>query len=264
MRYSRLFFLLRLAVLLGILVAVLNYTIGQRLESTTWSDPLPVIIYPINADGDPHTTSYIRSLNNRRFQPIAVFFRREAHRWGVREPDPLRVTLAPELDAPAPPEPGTSLLSRILWSLKIRYWAWRNTPDDGSNQRRVRVFVLYQQGKDNKPLAHSLGLQKGLLGIVNAYALKRQTLQNNIVIAHEIMHTVGARDRYDARGNPVYPEGYAEPGRKPLYPQRKAEIMAGRIALSRSRSRMPKRLKDVLVNQITAREIGWIDDAKAP
>ncbi len=254
------FRLLRLGLLLALLIWVLDYTIGQRLESTSWADPLPVLIYPIVADHDPRTIAYVHSLSNRQFQPIAAFFRREAHRWGVVEPDPLSITLGPTLDVEPPPQPGDSLLSRWWWSLRIRYWAWRNTPGDESNSHRVRVFVLYQQGHRGRPLAHSLGLQKGLLGIVNAYAMKRQTLQNNIVIAHEIMHTVGALDRYDANGDPIYPDGYAEPDRKPLYPQRRAEIMAGRIALGPHESRMPERLKEVVVGNRTASEIGWLQD----
>ncbi len=251
---------LRVAILLVILLLVLNYTLGQRLHSTTWSDPLEVVIYPLNADARPATAAYIRSLNQRRFEPIATFFRREAHRWGVVEPDPIRVELGTTVDAPLPPEPGESLLSRLLWSLKIRYWAWRHTPDTASNFQRIRVFVLYQQGSDGKPLAHSLGLQKGLLGIVNAYALPSQTRQNNVVIAHEIMHTVGAMDRYDQNGDPIYPQGYADPERKPLYPQRRAAIMAGRIAIAAGQSKMPRSLKSCVVKKISAREIGWLRD----
>ncbi len=249
---------LRVAILLGVLLLVLNYTLGQRLHSTTWSDPLEVVIYPLNADGKLETTAYIRSLTQRHFEPIATFFRREAHRWGVIEANPIRVTLGATVDAPLPPEPGNSLLSRLLWSLRIRYWAWRHTPDAASNFQRIRVFVPYQQGSDGKPLAHSLGLQKGLLGIVNAYALPRQRRQNNVVIAHEIMHTVGALDRYDSNGNPIYPDGYAEPERKPLYPQRRAAIMAGRIALTTGQSKMPRSLKSCVVNRLTASEIGWL------
>ncbi len=252
------FRLLRIGLLIGLLVWAIDYTLSQRLLTTSWSDPLPVVIYPIDADGDPRTAAYIRSLSTRIFQPIARFVRREAHRWGVVEPDPLRVTLGPVLDVPLPPHPGASLPARLLWSLRIRYWAWKYTPDNRSNTRRIRVFVLYQQGRKGVALAHSLGLQKGLLGVVNAFATKRQSAQNNIVITHEIMHTVGARDRYDEKGNPIYPEGYAEPERKPLYPQRRAEIMAGRIALGPDRSEMPKHLGQVVVNATTAREIGWL------
>jgi hypothetical protein len=137
-------------------------------------------------------------------------------------------------------------------------WAWRYTPDDGG-LTRVRMFVVYQSGNGNKPLQHSLGMQKGLMGLVFAYSLDTQTAQNNIVIAHELLHTVGATDKYNRRGGPLMTVGYANPSRTPLYPQRNAEIMAGRIPTSASSSYMAESLRSVIVNSYTASEINWLD-----
>ena len=81
---------------------------------------------------------------------------------------------------------------------------------------------------------------------------------NNIVIAHELMHTLGASDKYDlGSGAPIYPDGFAEPGRLPRYPQPNAEIMAGRRALSATVFDMPAGLRDVVVGPVTASEIRW-------
>ena len=77
-------------------------------------------------------------------------------------------------------------------------------------------------------------------------------------MTHEILHTVGATDKYDHNNNPIYPEGYAKPGQKPLYPQRYAEIMAGRIALSEQKAKIPTSLKLTVVGEKTAKEINWI------
>ncbi len=107
------------------------------------------------------------------------------------------------------------------------------------------------------PLQHSLGMKKGLLGLVHAFALDRQTAQNNIVIAHELLHIVGAVDKYESSGAPIFPIGYAEPSLVPLFPQRAAEIMAGRIATSHSRFYMAKNLNSVILNEFTAEEINW-------
>jgi hypothetical protein len=49
--------------------------------------------------------------------------------------------------------------------------------------------------------------------------------------------------------------GYAEPERTPLYPQRYAEIMGGRIALSNDDAMIPKSLKYVVIGDDTATEI---------
>lgn len=81
---------------------------------------------------------------------------------------------------------------------------------------------------------------------------------NHVVIAHELLHLVGATDKYDlATGTPVYPEGYAEPPLAPLYPQSTAELMGGRIPLSPEASKMPKDLSECLLGPATAAEIGW-------
>jgi hypothetical protein len=82
---------------------------------------------------------------------------------------------------------------------------------------------------------------------------------NNVVIAHEILHTLGASDKYDpATLAPLYPSGYAEPARVPRYPQPFAEIMAGRRAVSAGESVMPESLDEVIVGQATALEIRWM------
>jgi hypothetical protein len=82
--------------------------------------------------------------------------------------------------------------------------------------------------------------------------------ENNIVIAHELMHTLGATDKYDlGTGAPIYPAGFAEPDREPRYPQQSAEIMAGRRALSPTDFEMPSGLRDVVVGVATAGEIRW-------
>ena len=84
--------------------------------------------------------------------------------------------------------------------------------------------------------------------------------QNNMVMLHELLHTLGATDKYDLRTDqPLYPDGYAQPELQPRLPQKKAEIMAGRIPLSEHHAEMPERLADVVIGPKTAREIGWIN-----
>jgi hypothetical protein len=102
-----------------------------------------------------------------------------------------------------------------------------------------------------------VGLQGGLIGIINAFADKAYVGSNQFVIAHELMHTLGATDKYAANNMPAHPAGYAEPYRQPLYPQRFAEIMGGRIPLSPQKSRMPESLDEVVVGVATAAEINW-------
>lgn len=77
---------------------------------------------------------------------------------------------------------------------------------------------------------------------------------------HEILHTLGATDKYDlSNGIPQYPEGFADSQQQPLYPQLKAELMGGRIAISKNETEIPASLKSVVIGSKTAKEIGWID-----
>jgi hypothetical protein len=77
------------------------------------------------------------------------------------------------------------------------------------------------------------------------------------VIAHEMLHTLGASDKYGADGLPSYPDGYADPDQQPRLPQRRAEIMAGRRAVTASHAEMPRSLDEVVIGAATAREIRW-------
>ena len=72
------------------------------------------------------------------------------------------------------------------------------------------------------------------------------------------MYKRQATDKYDlATGQPRAPQGLADPGRSPLYPQERAEIMAGRIALSEARFEMPGSLRRCVIGPETAEEIGF-------
>jgi hypothetical protein len=61
-------------------------------------------------------------------------------------------------------------------------------------------------------------------------------------------------------GLPDFPHGYAEPDREPLYPQRFAEIMGGRIAESELDAMIPRSLKYVVIGAKTAGEIRLLSD----
>ena len=139
-----------------------------------------------------------------------------------------------------------------------RYWAW-SVPDHGSGPKPdVQLFILYYDPATSSTLPHSIGVQKGLFGIVNAFADRRMEGSNDTVIAHELLHTLGAIDKYSLNTNqPLHPVGFADPDRVPIYPQTHAELMGGRIPLSPSESDIPASLRQVVIGPLTAREIGW-------
>ncbi len=249
----------RIVILVFVLIVVGAGTWLTKLRTTSWEQPLRVAIFPINADGSPTAGRYIRELTLETFAPIAQFMRQEAARYGLALSIPVEMFLAREIGrAPPPPPFGGNALQVALWSLQMRYWAWVNAAFDGPKPH-VRVFVLYHDPDRVTRLSHSLGLQKGLIGVVNAFASEEQGAQNNVVIAHELMHTVGATDKYDLRTNqPAFPDGFADPQRQPLLPQEYAEIMAGRLPVTEDRAEMPRSLEEVLIGTKTAREINWL------
>ena len=80
-----------------------------------------------------------------------------------------------------------------------------------------------------------------------------------MVLVHELLHGFGATDKYNLNtGEPIFPIGYAQYDKQPLYPQTEAEIMGGRIPLSEHKSKMPNDLEQTVVSVLTAQEIGWI------
>jgi hypothetical protein len=120
------------------------------------------------------------------------------------------------------------------------------------------MFVLYHDPATLDVAPDSHGLQKGLVGVVHAFAAREMTGSNDIVIAHELLHTVGATDKYDlATDQPLDPAGYGDPGQQPLFPQMRAEIMAVRRALSPQESEMPRNLASEVVGPATALEVHW-------
>jgi uncharacterized integral membrane protein len=249
----------RILILLLILAAVSVTTCRTHYLSTRWRVPLYVAIYPIAADASPVTRAYVGALDAERFKPIDGFFEREAKRYGVGIDNPVKTRLRPALvDHPPQRAPDASILATALWSLKLRYWAFRESghvaePED------IRMFVLYHDPALTPVVPHSLGIPQGLIGVVYAFAAPDMDGTNDVVIAHELLHTVGATDKYDPGTNaPTFPSGYGDPRQVPLYPQGAAELMAGRRMLSATRWEQPDDLDEVVVGPATALEIRWL------
>lgn len=261
MASGRIFRQLRIALLLFILLLVAGDAWLAGSRATDWDDALWVVIYPINPDGGAVATGYISRLRNDVFSPLEEFFPRQAGRYALAQKELVKVRLGPEVKTlpPVPPKDG-NVLAVMWWSLKLRFWAMRTGLGMDGPPADIRIYVIYHDPARQPRLAHSLGLKEGLIGVVNAYASKAYSGRNNVVIAHELLHTLGATDKYDiASGQPLFPEGYAQPERKPLYPQHKAEVMGGRIPLSSTRSDIPGSLKRTLIGRTTAREINWLE-----
>lgn len=241
--------------LLLIFVSVSSWLTHAR--STDWDDSLWVKVYPINADGSAESRRYIETLDVEDFAEIESFVARETERYGRSVSRPVRIELGLPVEGQPPSLVASPAIPQVMWwSLRLRWWASRAAADQDRPAPDVRIFVRYHRPQDRYPLENSVGMQKGMVGVVNAFASRRHAPVNNVVIAHEFLHTLGATDKYDpATGQPLFPSGYAEPERSPLLPQARAEIMGGRIAVSDSDAMIPKSLRYVTIGPDTAKEI---------
>jgi hypothetical protein len=94
---------------------------------------------------------------------------------------------------------------------------------------------------------------------VNLFGDTSYAKQNLVILAHELLHTLTATDKYDLETNlPLYPDGFAEPDKSPHYPQDFAELMGGRVPMSETKAEIPKSLSQTVIGPKTAREIGWV------
>ncbi|MDP3087155.1 MAG: hypothetical protein Q8M99_03030 [Methylotenera sp.] len=249
---------LRIVVLLLILATVIQQTWLEKAD-LEWKDNFYVAVYPVNVDGSPKVSAYLRTLTRDDFEPVAEYFAEEAAPYHLGLRRPFEVQLGAQVDSipPAPPIDG-SKLDAIIWSLKFRYFAWINSPKVNVKPR-IRLYLLYYDPDTHPVLSHSTALNKGRIGRVNLFGDSSYAKQNLVILAHELLHTLNATDKYDLSTTlPAYPDGFAEPDKTPLYPQHFAELMGGRVPVSETQASIPKSLKQTLVGEKTAREIGWI------
>lgn len=248
---------IRITILLLILATVALETWRAQRAATSWRDTLQVAVYPINGDASYAAAQRIQALEADSFVDIEQFIAEEVKRYEVPTLQPVRLNLQQALNTlpPSPPErPG--VLDSVFWSLKMRWWVWRlPTPTLRPN---VRLFVVYHDGSSGRvPTSH--GLQRGQIAIAHVFADKAMQRSNAVVIAHELLHTLGATDKYDpATLEPIYPSGYAEPLATPRLPQRFCELMAGRLPGFSAPPEQPRSLAQCLIGEQTAREIGLL------
>ncbi|HJL41945.1 MAG TPA: hypothetical protein RMG48_11640 [Myxococcales bacterium LLY-WYZ-16_1] len=248
----------RIGVLLVVLAAVAWNQWASIRKIRTWVEPLVVAIYP--APESPEEARFAQSLQPQDFAPISDFLAREALRHGLGfEPD-VRFVVTEPLDAfPPLPHPEIGWLGTLLYSLKLRWWSFWELGRVEDPEPDIRVVLLLHPARKGAVLDHSLGLMRGQVALVHAFADRELTGMLRVVVTHELMHIAGATDRYGADGRPRFPEGYANPERGRNRDQTQAVLMAGSIPLADGSVRLPTGLDECLIGRKTAREIDWIE-----
>jgi hypothetical protein len=170
-----------------------------------------------------------------------------------------------EVDLPPLPRPEDP-----FWLRPVYAWRQVRALANAARERgidpdnlAVRVFVLYER-EAGDTAAHSRGSEKGRVAITRVSLVEKNPAYALVSIAHELAHTLGARDLYT---EPDYlaqhPEGFVEPLRDPLYPQRFAELMAVDLPVAPGKEREVVSLDEVRVGHQTAADMGWISQERA-
>jgi hypothetical protein len=250
---------MRVTALLSILFVLVVGTWMTERRLASWERPAWVTVYPIAADEDASTIEFVKGLDVSDFDAVNEFMERETRPYGIRVTPAFYIQLAPasfELPPAIPDQNSPAAIA--LWSLKMRWWSWIQSFRDDLVTADIQMFVLYHGVNGRNEVDISVGIREGRYGVVNAYAEKSMDSRNLVVFTHELMHVLGASDKYSrATGEPEFPFGFADPNQYPLFPQKRAEIMGGRVPLSANVSEMPRSLGQCKIGKKTAEEIGF-------
>jgi hypothetical protein len=264
---ARAFFRIRVFVLLVILAGVLLWAwrdVRSRRERNAWQRPVSVAFVLVRRGRvEDDAVDNLRS----RIPALAARLAGEFHRYRSSAMRPFAISFVGPVDvAEDPPAPaGDGLLdaARQTWAL----WRWTSRVDraagfdPGPYDSRVYVAARPPSSAERE-MVEGESEQGGRVGVVEVELDASMADFALFVAAHELFHTLGASDKYDAKGRTLIPGGLAEPLRVPLWPQSFAEVMARNRPVAPGIESPPESLEELAVGPATAREIGWSQGAK--
>jgi hypothetical protein len=173
---------------------------------------------------------------------------------------------APESVAPPTPSADPGLLEPF----RVSYGLWRfaRASDSASGLEGSfdgTIYVALSAPRSaRRALVEGLGQDGGRIAVTRLELSLDSVDFGLFVVAHELLHLLGAGDRYGADGMALVPDGLGDPEREPLYPQDSVEVMARGRVLEPGREKPPSDLDELRVGRRTATEIGWLPAAPAP
>jgi hypothetical protein len=251
----------RIAFLLSILVVTAAWggsTEYRRRIRGRWERPLQVGVVLLAPEGGVDAESWRRGaslLSGRLAQ--------EMGRWRGPGAIPFEISVVGPVawgrSLPFSPASG-SPLDRAWHAIEV----WRTVREIDRAAGGVvggfdiRVFVLAATlHGDPVGFAEGSGALNGEVAFVRGSA-GGDLAMPLLAVGHELLHTVGASDKYDGSGHAREPAGLADPDRVPLFPQEHAEWMVGEVPIAPGRGRLPGSLEELRVGPVTAAEIGWV------
>jgi len=260
---SQRFFQVRVTLLLIVLAGVLLWAGNdwwRRRERKTWRHPLRVALVlvvrePLPAEATDALTSRALDLERRLNEELARHAGPSARGFSIVVMGPVPATTV----VPLIGEQDFMGLVRHSFAL----WRWTRDVDRRANVAwrgyDSRIYLVTQPAHSEQPaFVEGESEDGGRVGVALA-DIRPDTVDFALfVAAHELFHTLGASDKYDAQGRAKLTEGFAEPDKQPLYPQRGAELMARNVPISPTSERPPEKLSELFVGRETAREVGWL------
>lgn len=254
----------RLVALVGALIVVAFYAyadVHRRHERTEWDHTLEVAVVVLRREPrvDDGTIAELRArlpALEKRLQAEATRYRPDIGTPFVfRFYGPLDVTEAP----PVLEGSGTWALVRYAYALRLYTKAVDRVAglDPDAFDSRLYVTCAPPRSRD-RAWVEGESEQGGSKGQVTVELDSDMIDTTLAVVAHETFHTLGATDKYDSAGHARIPEGLAEPELVPLFPQRRAEIMARGRPEGPGVEKILTNLDELGVGATTAREIGWL------
>ena len=255
-------FRIRVTVLLALLAMVLVYAWRDRSareERTRFERTLNVALVLVEAAPvDPKALVLLRERTRELEHQLASEF----HRYRPEGPHPFSfVVFGPVPQDALPPsrvEPSLLGLARRAWE-SFRFTrdvdSRASVPTRGFDTRLY--MVVRPPASASRAFVEGASEQGGRVGVALVELDDTMADFALFVGAHELFHTLGATDKYDAAGRTHIPEGLAEPGLVPRFPQRFADLMAENRPLDPSHEEPPTSLSELAVGPTTAKEVGW-------
>ena len=255
------FYRVRVTILLIVLGGVLLWAGNdwwRRRTRKEWARPLRVALVLVEREPVPAET--LSALTSRALDLEQRLGREYARRGGNITPFSI-VVKGPVSASEDPPRVGEQDFSGLLRH-SYALWQWTRDLDARGNVEwrgyDARIYLVLKPAQREAPaFVEGESEDGGRVGVARADIDQSMLDFALFVAAHELFHTLGASDKYDATGHAAFPGGFAEPEKIPLYPQRGAELMARNLPLSPTSERPPETLEELWVGDATASEIGW-------
>jgi hypothetical protein len=259
---SQRFFRVRVTLLLLLLAGVVlwaGHDWWRLRQRKSWQQPLRVAL--VLVEREPLPSELSTKLASRVFDLEQRLNHEFVRHGGSRQDAFSFVVKGPIAVGEDPPRVGEQDVGGLLRHT-YALWRWTRSVDSrASVEWRAydsRIYLVLRPARGELPaFAEGESEDGGRVGVALA-ELREDALDFALfVTTHELFHTLGASDKYDALGRARVPDGLAEPDRVPRYPQRGAEIMARNVPLSPTSERPPGTLEELVVGPTTAHEIGW-------